>query len=520
MRENRYPFYLTIFRVIFSSILCAAVAFFVYKSIRWQVMWDQSIMHYVNFLMDHGKAPYRDIIDINTPGSYMIEGWAMHSFGGGDIAWRFYDFFLLGSMTTALIVISLPYDWFAGLFSGVLFLLLHGVDGPVDAGQREEVMTILIIVSYALLFSAMRRRLPLLMLPFGFVIGLAASLKPTVVPLGIILLIMMAFVLRKKTINIKPYLGYALFGLFAVLLINVHFLYRFHVFGDFIATAKRLVPYYASVGNASFALLLRHLFGKLLSILLVATLLLTMLNRSREEWENWERAALWLGVVFGMLSYFSQGKTFEHHAYLFDAFVFFCFALEAVKAMGTKGWVRGLGLASVAMGVFVLVPRYTSTIARISPKNEQPDALKRDLIRLGGSQLQNQVQCLDLVDGCISTLYRLRLLPYTGFMGDYMLFGPIGSPPFAYYRNILWDDLHKSPPKVIVLTNMWLSEPFSFEKINQWPQLGAFLNSAYSLDVTRNFGSSAYKIYVLRVSHVPTTPALTQDFKLQTTLRH
>ncbi|MDQ2834404.1 MAG: hypothetical protein M3Y50_11775, partial [Acidobacteriota bacterium] len=84
-QPNGFERYLLALRLLFSSILCASAAFFIYKSLHWQVMWDTSIMHYVNFLMAHGMAPYRDIIDINMPGSYFIEGWAMHIFGGGDL---------------------------------------------------------------------------------------------------------------------------------------------------------------------------------------------------------------------------------------------------------------------------------------------------------------------------------------------------------------------------------------------------------------------------------------------------
>jgi len=170
---------------MFALILCAAVGFYVHKSIHWRVMADTSVMHYVNFLMDQGWAPYRDILDFN-PGAYFIEGWAMHLFGGGDLGWRFYDFSLLAILIASLIIISLPYDWFAGLFAGVIFLLIHGAEGPWNAGQRELLMITLIMVSYAFLFTALRRRKPLLALPFGFAIGLAASVKPTAVRLGFV----------------------------------------------------------------------------------------------------------------------------------------------------------------------------------------------------------------------------------------------------------------------------------------------------------------------------------------------
>ena len=516
MQTKPFERYLLTLRLIFSSILCASVAFFVYNSIHWQVMCDTSIMHYINFLMAHGMAPYRDIIDINMPGSYFIEGWAMHLFGGGDLGWRLYEFFLLAILTAALIVISLPYDWFAGLFAGVFFLLIHGLEGPINAAQRDEVMTVLIMVGYALLFTSMRRHKPRLLLPFGFVIGLAASLKPTAAPLGLLLLLIMTIALKRKKIALKPYLMYALLGLAVAFLIDLQFLFQYHAFGAFVATARRLIPYYAHVGNRSALFLLAYLLvGVLLPrrmfVLLIMGLILTLANRKRRECENWEWMALGLGILFGAFSFMAQGKAFAYHAYPFKVFVFLWLALEGARAMKTSGLRHVIGLVFIGFGVCVVVPNYAFRTARIDPLNDQPDAIKADLIRLGGSSLQHQVQCLDMVDGCFGALYRLHLLPNTGFIGDYMFFGPIGSPPQPYYRNMLWNDLHKNPPKVIVLTNQWLCEPESFQKIDQWPELAAYLHAAYTLDITKTFGKHGYKIFLLKNGGRPPDPPLTPN---------
>ena len=45
---------------------------FVLMSWSWPLTGDASLMHYVVFLMHHGKEPYRDIIDMNLPASYMV----------------------------------------------------------------------------------------------------------------------------------------------------------------------------------------------------------------------------------------------------------------------------------------------------------------------------------------------------------------------------------------------------------------------------------------------------------------
>ncbi|MBW8748147.1 MAG: hypothetical protein JF584_11395 [Acidobacteria bacterium] len=113
-----------------------------------------------------------------------------------------------------------------------------------------------------------------------------------------------------------------------------------------------------------------------------------------------------------------------------------------------------------------------------------------------------------MVSGCLSALYRLGLVHHTGFLGDFMLFGPAGSQPSAYYRNMFLEEAQHNPPGVIVLTTSGLAQPESFEKIAQWPQFVEFLNSNYSLDVTRicdPSNSRGYRIYLLKSRNVALT---------------
>lgn len=505
MSKRTAPRYLFVIQILCSLILIAAALFFVFRTINWPWMWDTSVMHYVNFLMKKGQTPYRDIIDMNMPGCYFIEGWAMHLFGGSDLGWRLYEYSLLGMMTTAMIVIAWPYDWFAGLFAGVLFLLFHGSEGPRNAGQREEVMTLFIVAGYALIFEAVRRRKPLLLLPFGFLLGLAGALKPTTAPLGLLVLAMSVFALRKRGVKVAPYINFGLGGILAALLVTLDFFLRNRALGAFLQIMKRLLPYYAGMGKAPFAALLHGLFPNILTILVALALLSTLIEPLEGNWEIW---ALVLGICFGAVSYIAQGKTFEHHRYTFLAFVLLWLGLALTKAMrSNRWWVRGIGALGVAYGVLVIAPLYVGYIDIIKGNSEISDTLEKDLMKLGGAQLQNQVLCLDLVNGCLRALYRLDLVQNGGFMGDYMFFGPDGAAPSPYYRDLLWSNLHTNPPKVIVMTNQWLTKKNSFTKIDQWPELVNFLNTQYSLDGTRTFDPvlggkpDAYRIYLLKNSN-------------------
>ncbi len=237
------------FRGLCTAVLLAGAACYAAFTIHWQWMWDTQVMHYMVLLLDHGKVPYKEIYDINMPGAYLTERWAIGIFGGGDLGWRLYEFTLLGSMTGAMMVIAWPYDWLAGLFAGVLYSLQLGSMGPWQATERDEVMTVLIFIGYAFLMLAVRKARPALMLPFGLAMGLAILIKPTVVPFALCLLLLLLPVLRRRGKSPTAYLLLALAGLAIALGILLDFLLPQHALGPFFFILSKLVPYYSSLAH-------------------------------------------------------------------------------------------------------------------------------------------------------------------------------------------------------------------------------------------------------------------------------
>ena len=86
--------------------LCVLLYFF--WSRHWPLVGDASLIHYICFLMDHGMAPYRDLGDMNMPGAYIVEWTVMHTLGGGEAAWRIFDFVLMVVAAIANFAITLP----------------------------------------------------------------------------------------------------------------------------------------------------------------------------------------------------------------------------------------------------------------------------------------------------------------------------------------------------------------------------------------------------------------------------
>ena len=200
------------FRLVCIAILFAAAVCYGVFTIHWPWMWDTDLMHYLVFLTKHGKVAYRDIYDMNMPGCYLMERWAIDIFGSSNLGWRFYEFTLLGVMTLAACVIALPYDWLAGLAAGVLFAIFHGVDLAIMATERDEVMTVLLLIGYAFLFLAVRKSRAVLMLPFALSVGMAMLIKPTAALFAITLLLFAYFALKQRAQPLSAYVLYSFAG--------------------------------------------------------------------------------------------------------------------------------------------------------------------------------------------------------------------------------------------------------------------------------------------------------------------
>ena len=474
--------------------LFTGLVLFVITTLRWPILWDTSVMHYVRFLIDHGQQPYSQITDMNMPGTYLLEGLGMHLFGPGDLAWRLYDFFLCACLIAAMVVITLPYDWLAGALAGILFSLIHGSDGPMNAVERDEVMTVLLVIGYAFLFQSLRRRKPVLLAPFALFAGMAASIKPTVAPLAIALFVLSVLVTRRQQRPLVPVLLANLLGFAAATGIVLGFLLGHHALTAFVFILRDVLPHYAGVNPAPLSRIAYRILPPAILILVPAGLIL---SRRESAWSPSERWALLLGITFGAVSFLSQRKGYFYHRYPLLALTLLWLAVELCTALRRRtGFAQRLAAATLLFLALVVVPLFSYRILRTPTRDTFAvfsTTLEDDLSRVAATQpqgnLQHQVLCLDLVYGCLNALYHLGLIENTSSTGDLLYFLPSDAPVVLHYRALFWKSLQSRPPAVIVLSNEWYSQDATFAKVNAWPQFAHFLGNNYTLALQRTFSS-------------------------------
>ena len=492
----------SLLRTLVVAVITVAVVYYAVISVHWVLACDSPIMHYVTFLMHHGFRPYVDISDNNMPGSYYTEAIAMRIFGAGDIGWRIYDFFLLAILTAGLTLIAKPYHWVAGIFAGGLFIILHGAEGPAYAAEREEILAVLLVLGYLAMFQAVRRSKPWLMVILGLMCGLAASIKPTFLPLPFALLALMTLVLIRRKISPWPYVGWALLGFIAVFAVDIGYLWHYHVIKQFLFVVRTVTPTYVSMFRETIRHQASVIFPRdmrLLPILVVAAALSMGIRHVRWTWEKW---AITLGAAFGLFSYFFQGKAFLTHRYTFLILFFLLAGFELFDALQQRGWPRALSsLALIVLMVWTVPHEMRATPAR----DWRPDPLDTALQRLGGADtLQGKVQCFDMVFGCFGSVYHLGIVENAGFTGDLLFFTEHDTAASLYYKRWFWRVAQENPATVFVMTNQWLGRDNGYERLNTWPEFNTYLARNYTLVVEHEFlnpgppqpDSNRFRIYI------------------------
>ena len=140
-------------KILLSIYFFLCLAIFIVRTAHWKQVNDPAQLNYLCFLMDHGMAPYRDLLEVNMPGIYLVNWSVMHTLGGGSAAWRIFDLGLMGirclghDRDCATVWTGWPVPWGA-----TMFILFHGKDGAGQEGQRDLIIAVLLLCGVRISF--------------------------------------------------------------------------------------------------------------------------------------------------------------------------------------------------------------------------------------------------------------------------------------------------------------------------------------------------------------------------------
>src|SRR6202044_1304432 len=123
------------------------------------------------------------------------------------------------------------------------------------------------------------------------------------------------------------------------------FLISTHSVGSFWYLLRVELPFYKSLGRLSLPTLMTLVASSSIRTLALIALAIALL-----KWQgwNWESKLLVAGIIFGIASFFAQGKGFPYHRYPMLAFLFLWVGLQIVTGLRDRGAVGILAMTGLA----------------------------------------------------------------------------------------------------------------------------------------------------------------------------
>jgi len=480
--------------------LAASSALAIYlgwRSWSWPLIHDAPIMHYVAWLASLGAAPYRDVLDMNVPGVYLLHLGVIRVLGEGDGAWRFFDLAWLGLTSAALFGFSRRMgDAWSGFGAALLFVLYHLSGGAWRAGQRDFLLVLFLVLAAwgaARAWESGGAHGPLL---WG---GLAAGTGIMIKPQSALFWIACAAVAAgsgRRAGALRALAIWCAAGLAVPAAIMGWLAWRGGA-GAFLAIATGYVlPLYSRVGRVSVWEGVRwHVYGWQIWSCLIVLGVLGIFVRIEKPFgiRRWLALA---GAVYGLLHFAVQGKGWEYH--LYPLAVFLCalasvpIAARAERAQSVR-WSRALASVVLVIAVALLaVKGVEAADARwITEKEARVSSLVRDLTGLAGPG--DSVQVMDVTEGGIHALLRLHLRQPTRFLYDFHFFHDERDPRIQALRAEFVGDLERGrPAAVVVFRDTWRRQ--GYERLKEFSAVGRLLEREYTLAVE----GDGYRIYAKR----------------------
>lgn len=440
---------------------------------HWPLVGDAALMHYIVLLLHAGRAPYAQIVDINLPGTYLLEASAVRAFGAGPVGLRLYDGALCLAAAALCVTLS-EAGWRSrlhGLVAGLLFFLVHLRDGVVQAGQRDLALAVLVLLALALYLRGPSRHRTAALLAFELILGITLTIKPTLLPLAALPFLPAAFRGGEKP-KLRDAAGGAAFLLLPSVSV-IAWLQHKRAIPAFLHTLRWVAAPHGLLARKSLLFLAIHSVAPLGALLALGVVLFVCSKAHRDP----EMRLLLFGLGCGLGSFFVQAKGFPYQRYPFLLLLLLIVFRMLARAGEASLYRRAIAAAVlIALGA-VVAPHFAATIASYQPASPFQDALASDLLQLHAGP--EEVQCMDTVGGCVSTLYRLSLIQSTGFLYDCYAYAGMEAQRAAY-RQAFLAALVAARPRYIVLTSEFcLDAEGKPDRVAAWPSLQQWLDGGY-----------------------------------------
>ncbi len=494
------------FVVIILAPLSSLLIIIALLSLRWHMVHDAPIFMYFAYLIDYfNYVPYRDLFDVNLPGTYLIYRVVGRLFGYSDLAFRCFDLLYLSAILTMTWLCMKKISWQIAWCSVVLFGLLYLGYGPILSVQRDYCIILPVTAAIFIASSFPTLNAVVKFILVGFLFGIAATIKPHA-PIGLpLVIVFQAWEAWRHNNNG----GSTLFLLIKILLaaiisfaipIGLMFLYlwRTGALKQFLDMAGNYWPLFGSLsgtfevipGIHRIAYLINE-YCKLGSQTLwlvpagLGVYLALFHSALKDAQKRYILLFVGLAVMYSIYPVFA-GKFWQYHWLLFYYFVISLSSLCLVPQLNSGSKLRNLYPAAILLLTIVfriLIPeQYYAQFSQAGYKSWNPQNGRVGEI---ASYLQSHmkagdsVQPLDFTGGAIHAMLLAKAEIATPYPYDILFYYPVSSSYIQNLRKKFLRSLSESNSRFIIsITSdrQWLSGP---DTTREYEELQSLLDSNY-----------------------------------------
>jgi hypothetical protein len=475
--------------ILMVAAYAAVGASLLVASLGWPLIHDAPIMHYIAWRIGNGAVPYRDLFDMNFPGTYALHLAARAALGSSDGAWRVFDLAWLLITVLALAAFARPWGWAAAAGGGLFFAVYHLAGGAWQAGQRDYFLVVFLVLGalgVARWASAMGRAN---LAWGGLALGAGLTIKPHAAlfaaALAAVVLAVASRTGRRAGAPIGMFLG-------AMALMPAAMTAWIAAAGGLTAwrdiVMNYLLPYYGRLGRpATWAF-----HGWPVWLPIAAAVGLALVHAGLERRLTVRHAIAALGVAYGLAHYVGQGKGWEYHLYPLAAFAGLLAFAELGPVLAHRRVLGGALAAGLALTLLLLAQRGAET-ANAGWIREKADLVRELTGDLGALAPGETAQVLDTTGGGLHALLRLGAVQPTRFLYDFHFFHDEASADIRALRAELLRDLAARPPRAVVLFDRgWPAG--GPERLARFPELARWLMEHYRARMVR----PGYTVYEKR----------------------
>jgi hypothetical protein len=440
-------------------------------SLRWPLVHDAPLMHYVAWLMTMGAVPYRDVFDMNFPGVYLVHLLVVRVLGVGDLAWRLFDLGWLVVTAALLACFARPWGRGAAIGASVLFALHHLAGGAWQAGQRDFLLCPLLVAGALGVARWLESRRRGSLAWGGLALGASVTIKPHALALVGALALTVALAAWRRGADLGAPGLFVASALAAPLAVIVWLAAAGALPAWRAIVLDYLIPLYSRLGRDS----VWNLYRPQVWIPIGAGALLSAAGALAGRRFGARHVVATLGVLYGIVHFVGQRKGWEYHLYPLAVFA----ALLCVAGLPSRrGPERLRSTVPVLIAVAVAVVMLAGKALAVSPAGWERD--KADAVRRLAAELApmlapgERVQVLDTTEGGIHALLRLGVRQPTRFIYDFHFFHDTDRPVIQALRGELIRELDAHPPALIVVFERGWPRG-GYERIDAFPELAARL---------------------------------------------